>query len=363
MGTPKKKLLNALFFVAIMAITFYIFLRGQSPQELWMNLRQLKPSFLLLSIAMAVFFVGMEGIMIWYLNRSLKGNSSLWRCIGYSFIGFFYSGITPSATGGQPMQLYKMKKDGNSLSDSTVVLMTIALIYKLVLVFLGLGILLFWFRGLRESLGGYFYLYLLGLFLNVLLVLLILLVMLKPTLVLNLFSKIERSFVRIKLLKPSERRSKGLYQFVKNYHAAVDYLTGHKKKIFIVIFLTFLQRVSVFALTYIIYRGFGLSEYGLGKVMTLQAAVYIAVDMLPVPGAQGITELMYKSIFLSVFTSKYLMPSLCVTRGINFYFLLILGMLVVLGDGLYSKMKTEIKQNKRYRLTSEKESTILLKED
>ena len=26
---------------------------------------------------------------------------SLWRCIQYSFIGFFYSGITPSATGGQ----------------------------------------------------------------------------------------------------------------------------------------------------------------------------------------------------------------------------------------------------------------------
>lgn len=30
----------------------------------------------------------------------------------YSFIGFFYSGITPSATGGQPVQLYYMSKDG-----------------------------------------------------------------------------------------------------------------------------------------------------------------------------------------------------------------------------------------------------------
>ena len=52
--------------------------------------------------------------------------STLPRCIQYSFIGFFYSGITPSATGGQPVQLYYMNKDGNRGSDSTVVLMTVA---------------------------------------------------------------------------------------------------------------------------------------------------------------------------------------------------------------------------------------------
>lgn len=55
----------------------------------------------------------------------------------------FYSGITPSATGGQPVQLYYMNKDGNKGSDSTIVLMTVAVIYKIVLVVLGVGMLLF----------------------------------------------------------------------------------------------------------------------------------------------------------------------------------------------------------------------------
>lgn len=79
--------------------------------------------------------------MIWYLLQAMKANrrkegSSLIRCIQYSFIGFFYSGITPSATGGQPVQLYYMSKDGNRGSDSTVVLMTVAVVYKFVLVIL-----------------------------------------------------------------------------------------------------------------------------------------------------------------------------------------------------------------------------------
>lgn len=55
--------------------------------------------------------------------------AGLLRCISYSFIGFFFSGINPSATGGQPMQLYYMKKDGNKISSASVVLMTVAVIY------------------------------------------------------------------------------------------------------------------------------------------------------------------------------------------------------------------------------------------
>lgn len=74
-------------------------------------------------------------------------------------------------------------------------------------------------------------------------------------------------------------------------------------------------------------------------VMLLQASVYIAVDMLPVPGAQGITELMYRNIFGSIFTHGYLMPSLYVTRGISFYFLLLVGVAVIFGNYLTRRIR------------------------
>ena len=62
-------------------------------------------------------------------------------------------GITPSATGGQPMQLYYMSRDDNRLSESSVVLMTVALIYKLVLVLIGIAALVFWQKPLRVYLA------------------------------------------------------------------------------------------------------------------------------------------------------------------------------------------------------------------
>lgn len=59
--------------------------------------------------------------------------------------------------------------------------------------------------------------------------------------------------------------------------------------------------------------------------MALQASVYISVDMLPLPGSQGISELMYISVFAPVFTDTLLASSMCVTRGLSFYFLLAIG--------------------------------------
>ena len=111
------------------------------------------------------FFVSAE-LMICYLLRALGNPIAAGRCIKYSFIGFFYSGITPSATGGQPMQLYHMKRMGWKISESTVVLMTVAVLYKFVLVVIGLIMLLFGYHPLKNYLGSYMWLFYLGLLLN-----------------------------------------------------------------------------------------------------------------------------------------------------------------------------------------------------
>lgn len=328
----KRRLFEILFFLAVMALSFYTVFHGQDIGQILRELRKLSAFSVCAAIVTALFFVSAEGLMIFYLLRALGGKSGLLRCISYSFIGFFYSGITPSATGGQPMQLYYLKKDGNSLADSSVVLMVVALIYKFVLVVWGILMLLFWRGPLKSYLGSYFGLYLLGLALNAGLVAILSGVMLWPEGMKGIIRGVENLLVFLHLLKPSEKRKENVLRFVDGYQNAIGFLIDHKRKVCFVVAFTCLQRASVFILTYIIYRGFRLQGTDLFAVMFLQASVYIAVDMLPVPGAQGITELMYRSVFLSVFTERYLMPSLYVTRGISFYFLLLVSLVVIGGN-------------------------------
>lgn len=343
----KKRVLQIALFLAIMLLTFYALFSGRDLSEIGRAIMNMSFWYLVPAIALAVFFVSAEGFMIWYLLRSMKAQkdgykaSSLPRCIQYSFIGFFYSGITPSATGGQPVQLYYMNKDGNRGSDSTVVLMTVAVAYKFILVIMGLGILLFWLNPLRQELGNYFLLYLLGLALNVILVILILGVMLFPKVILKAALLFEGLFIRLKIWKPSDKREEKINAFIDSYQQAVAWLKGHKGSLLVVLFVTFLQRCSVFVLTYMVYLGFGLEGSSAMKVILLQAAVYIAVDMLPLPGAQGITELMYQTVFVHVFTGAYLIPSMLVSRGINFYFLLIVSLgIVLINRFVFDRRKT-----------------------
>ena len=320
----KKKAASAALFLGLAGITFYVVFKEQDFGELLRAVREMRKGYLALAMLTALFFVSAEGILIWYLLRVIGDRCSIFSCLKYSFTGFFYSGITPSATGGQPMQLYHMSKDGHKVSDSTVVLMSVATAYKFVLVVMGLGIALFWWGGLKANLGEYLPIYFLGLFLNAALVVILLAIMLNGPGMERFLCAAERLLVRLHMLKPSEKRRDSIRGLVDQYQAAVRFLKGHMGVIGFLVGFTFLQRCSVFALTYFVYRGMGLSGAGPFTVMALQAVVYIAVDMLPLPGSQGITELMYAAVFGRIFTGSSLTVSMCISRGLNFYMLLII---------------------------------------
>jgi len=332
-----SKLLYLLFFLLVMGLTIYAILQGNDIGEIMTAIASMNAGYLLLAILAALIFVVLEAIIIWYLMHDLGERNSMLRCIAYSFIGYFYSSITPSALGGQPMQLYYMKKDGNSLSNSSVILMILALFSKLVLALIGIALLVFWYAPLVYYLKGYMAVYYLGLALNIISVAILLAAMFIPGIVRKITQSIDKFLVRIHILKLSQERQLKIENFIEGYHGAVNFLMLNKNKVLVVFILTFLQRNCLYILTYFVYRGFSLSGTSMATIVLLQAAIYVAVEMMPLPGAQGITELMYYTVFQGVFTSALLTPSLLVTRGLDFYLLVIISLLVVIAKVFLSK--------------------------
>lgn len=330
----RKNIFSALLFILVMGLTFYAVFSKNDIGTIASAVKGMNPPFFFASIAAALFFVSMEGFMIWYLLRSLKNGSDhtagLLRCIGYSFIGFFFSGITPSATGGQPAQLYYMKKDKTGLADGTLVLMVVAVLYKFVLVIIGLAILVFWKNGLKLYLGRYMGLFYLGIFLNILLVVLLLLIMFHGNLMERMINNVEQFCTRIHVLHPDAHRQESIHEMIAGYQDTLSFLMQHKGKLLFITLCTLLQRCSLFFMTWLIYKGLHLNGSSILLVMVIQASVYIAVDMLPLPGSQGISELMFHAVFLQIFPGGFLTASMCITRGIGFYLLLILGGAVTL---------------------------------
>jgi len=343
-----KNLLYLVFFLFVMGLTIYTILQGNDIGEILIAISSMNGGFLFLALLAALLFVFLEAIIIWYLMHDLGETNSMLRCTAYSFIGYFYASITPAALGGQPMQLFYMRKDGNSLSNSSVILMILALFSKLVLALIGIALLIFWYAPLVYYLKGFMALFYLGLALNIISVAVLLAAMFIPGIVRKISQSMERFLIRIHILKVSKERLLKIESFIDGYRSAVDLLMLDKKIILVVFILTFLQRSCLYILTYFVYRGFSLSGTSMVTVVLLQAAIYVAVEMMPLPGAQGITELMYYTVFQGVFTSALLTPSLLVTRGLDFYFLVIISLIVVLAKTFQSKkeaMAIEMKKN------------------
>lgn len=332
-----KKVIQFLLFIFLMLLTFYTIFSKNDMKDVVTYIYDLDPIYLVCAVFSALFFVAAEGFMIWYLLRAIGKNTGVLSCIGYSYIGFFFSGITPSASGGQPVQLYYMKKDGIPLAEGTLSLMTVAVLYKFILVLIGVGVLIFWKNGLALYLGSYMALYYLGIFLNALLVIILILIMLHGEWMGKIIEKAEKLCIRLHLCKPSAKRKEAIHHMIHDYQDTLQFLIRHKSKVVFVAIFTFIQRCSLFILTYFIYRGLHLSKESLLLIMVLQATVYIAVDMLPLPGSQGISELMYYVVFMKIFADGTLTASMCITRGINFYLLLVIGAIVTLYRFIRSK--------------------------
>lgn len=328
-----KLLVNALVFLTVALLTISTIFNGYSLSDLMGSVGHISLFWLLLCVVAAMVFICAEGCIFWMLLKQKDKRPSILKCLKYAFVGYFYSGITPSASGGQPFQLYYMRKDGNGTAISTVTLLSMALFYKLIMVAMGVVLLLLWFKGIVAYLGAYVWVYYLGLILNILILFVILAFMLIPEKAKSILHSLELLLVKIRILKENNSRKERIDLFIAGYKDSVDFIFQDKLKIGVLTVLTFLQRSSLLFIPLFIYLGLPLENTSLLTILCIQAAIYVAVDMLPIPGAQGITELIYINALGGIFTEQYLTTSMIITRSVSFYLILLIGMMVVLFNG------------------------------
>ncbi len=239
-------------------------------------------------------------------------------CFLFSSVGFFFSCITPSASGGQPMQIYYMKKEKISIPVSTVILMIVTITYKLVLVVIGIGVAVFGRGFVHTYLQGILPVFYLGLALNIFCVTFMTILVFHPLFAKAIMVKGLKVLERIHLMKKKENRLRKLEDSMDTYRDTAAYLKNNPMVIVKVIGITFVQRMALFAVTWFVYQSFGLHGTGFWEILFLQAVISVSVDMLPLPGGMGISETLFLTIFRPVF-GTLLLPGMVLSRGLGYY--------------------------------------------
>ncbi len=327
----RKNLLNALFLVALLGLTIWAVFRGQDLDEILRILADVPVIYPIIGFVLVILYVCSESVIIKYLLHTVHIRAPLFNCIRYSFVGFFYSCITPSATGGQPMQIYYMNKQNIPIPIATIILMLVTIEYKFVLVFVGVALALFG-QGLIQSLNMevQFFLYL-GIALNVFCVSFMSLLVFLPDTAKFLITKGYALLKKIHLMKEKNDRAKRLDNSMERYKDASVFLKNNKIAILNTTLISFVQRFFLFFITYVVYRSFGLHAENALTITTLQAIISISVDMLPLPGGMGISERLYLRIFTPIFGgASAVTASMLMSRGFSYYVLVIVSGIISL---------------------------------
>ena len=235
-----------------------------------------------------------------------------------------------------------MNKEKIPIPVATVILMVVTITYKLVLVVIGVGILLFGQGFLHQYLEEILPVYYLGLLLNVFCVSFMTVLVFHPVLAEKIILTGMDWLEKLHLMKKKQSRREKFQASMEVYRETAAYLKDHKRVIVSVILITFIQRLALFAVTWMVYLAFRLEGTPMWDVVLLQAVISVSVDMLPLPGGMGISESLFLKIFTTVFASVTL-PAMVLSRGLGYYSqLLISALFTIVAQLYYSVHKSKV---------------------
>ncbi|MBF0709848.1 MULTISPECIES: lysylphosphatidylglycerol synthase transmembrane domain-containing protein [unclassified Gemella] len=337
-----KKLQYIIIFLALISITFYLLLKDYSPGQLYGLISKLNYSYLILGSILAFIYIICESMAFKIIFKRLGQKTKFLQLIKYSFIGFYFSAITPSSSGGQPMQMYFMKKDKIEISKSSLSIVLCLMGYQIALIILTTISSILNYNLLLEQTAKVKFLFILALISNLILLGFILGAVFSkrffPKIIDFIFKKIIN---KIKFVKKKKEKRAKVDEVIEDYHRCSNLFKNSPKLLTIIIGIYILQLTIRFSITYIVSLAMNLNSASIIKFITIQALILFCVSSLPIPGGVGISEFLYITFF-SILVSKELINNAALVNQIVVYYLpVLLGACIV----IYAQWK--IGKNKR----------------
>ena len=328
-GNIKKLIRNFIVFVGLIFLTLWVILKDQSITEILDVLDNVKIQFVIIGIICMAVYLILEGVNMRRTLKALGEKVTFMQSVKYSLIGFFFSSITPAASGGQPMQIYYMHKDKISVANSTLALLINLTSMQITTITLAIFSLIVNYKFMNSVL---IVLFIVGISLNATALILLLISILSKRLSKGLI-KISIKIMKIFRVKNRFSKEKKILKELKMYQSSAKYVKSNRKLIFKIFITTIIQFSIYYSIAYWTYRSLGFNGSNIFELTTMQSVLFATVSGIPSPGAVGVSEGAFIEIFRNIYPTHMIKSATLLHRGINFYlFVLISGIVVIIND-------------------------------
>ena len=339
-----KKLFPFIIIAASIIVVVCIAFSNKELENAWDVLFTLNPLWLILALVAWFAYVFFDGMTYYAFLKNQGYKIKITEAIYLSIIGYYYSDITPGATGGQPMQVYEMKKKDIPVGIGTSTI-TVRFIMNQFATCVIVVLLWAFNKGfVDEQLGSIQGFYIAGFLVNFIVIPVVLLAVIFPKWLVKVCEGIIKLGAKIKLIKDKESAKESVNKVIVSYRESFKNLLKQPKQLVLQFIISILCMLGLFFVTYFVYRAFGLSEVSWYRILAITVLLFVSASYTPLPGASGANEGGFMVYFAGIFPDKTIGLALLVWRFITFYLFLIIGPIVTLVSQIRLSRKQRLEE-------------------
>lgn len=291
------------------------------------------PFWIIIAVVVYDFNIIIDSIVTLLFIRTQFPHFRFLDAVKVAFVGVFFSAVTPSSTGGQPMQLYLFSKMNVNVGFSSACMTQKFLIYQIVTAAYSVFSIIFrpqFFESAFTSFWSTAFVFM-GLAFQ--------LTVMAGFVVLSFCKRITGKILqfvdwiihKMKFIKNADKKVESIRREVEGFHKYNKVIMRNKKLLTVSYILIFFQVLCIMSAPYFIYLSFGMPEIAAANgqpvgsffdFVCIQSFVVFTSNLVPLPGASGGAELaftMYFSQFFIVGAVNKIKPAILLWRFASYY--------------------------------------------
>lgn len=251
----------------------------------------------------------------------------------------YYDAITPLGSGGQPFEIYYLRKKGVPVGIASGVPIVSYCLDRVAFVLVAL-VSVIW-QGFGDVDTIIIVLFVLGIAVNAFIPFAILSFTIMPKVAHAVSRFVAKVGYKLHIVKNEEDCYKKIVGSILEYAECLKYFM-HKSKIRFLFgsILSILSLTALYSFPYFILRMSGVSDISWIKMLSLTSICYVSVTLLPTPGNSGGAEFSFRSIFAGYLSGGRLLWGMLSWRIVSYYLYIICGFILYLVQQAYKFTKS-----------------------
>ena len=321
-----KKVANYVVLAIVTALVLFFALKDNF-NETMHQLLTMKLSYLIIAFVMVIIFWLFRSLAMHVFASKIKKHFKYSNSLLLMLRTQFVNAITPFATGGQPYQVYFLKKKGFKTEVATGIIIQNFIVYQIALVSLGLIAMfsnyIFHIFPKSHLLSR---LIVLGFIINTIVIVVLFIVSFAKKINKKIINFGIHVLTKLKLVKDKEKTLKKWDEYINEFHKSAEVLLEDKKMFLFTIFLNFMALICLYSIPLFILFAMGdTTSVNLFETIITSAYVMLIGSFVPIPGGTGGLEFGYAQFYGYFVKGSVLPASMLIWRFITYYFGLIIG--------------------------------------